>query len=80
MRRVGTRFTASVGWNRDNVRLQYGNFTNDLVPMKVSYSFTRFANLEGLLQYNRQAATFSSNKTAFGSSWPPKWLRPTPTR
>lgn len=29
--------------------------------MKVSYSFTRFANLEGLLQYNRQAATFSSN-------------------
>ncbi len=59
--RAGTRLTASVGWNRDKVKLPYGSFTNDLVPMKVSYSFTRFANLEGLLQYNRQAATFSSN-------------------
>ena len=59
--RLGTRFMASVGCNRDKVTLPYGDFTNDLVPMKVSYSFTRFANLEGLLQYNRQAATFSSN-------------------
>ena len=43
------------------VKLPYGNFTSDLVPMKVGFSFTNFANLEGLLQYNSQASTFSSN-------------------
>jgi hypothetical protein len=59
--RAGTRFLASVGWNRSRVTLPHGDFTNDLVPMKISYSFTRFANLEGLLQYNSQASTFSSN-------------------
>ena len=59
--RFGARFATSVGWNRDKVHLPYGNFTNDLIPMKVSYSFTNLASLEGLLQYNSQASTFSSN-------------------
>lgn len=59
--RVGARFTTSVGWSRDRVTLPNGHFTNDLMPMKISYSFTRFASLEGLLQYNSQASTFSSN-------------------
>jgi hypothetical protein len=59
--RMGSRFTASLGWNRDKVKLPYGNFTNDLFPLKVSYSITTFASLEGLLQYNSQASTFSSN-------------------
>ena len=59
--RAGTKFLASVGWNRSKVTLPHGDFTNDLVPMKISYSFTRFVNLEGLLQYNSQASTFSSN-------------------
>jgi hypothetical protein len=31
------------------------------VPLKVSYAFTSLASLQGLLQYNRQASTFSSN-------------------
>src|SRR5262249_15176184 len=59
--RLGARFATSVGWNRDQVILPYGSFTNDLVPWKISYSFTKFASLEGLLQYNKQASTFSSN-------------------
>lgn len=59
--RVGARFITTVGWSRDRVKLPYGNFTSDLVPMKVGFSFTNFANLEGLLQYNSQASTFSSN-------------------
>jgi hypothetical protein len=58
---MGSRFTASLGWNRDKVKLPYGNFTNDLFPLKVSYSITTFASLEGLLQYNSQASMFSSN-------------------
>ena len=59
--RAGTRLTASVGWSRDKVSLPQGRFTNDLLPVRVNYSFTRFASVDGLLQYNSQAATFSSN-------------------
>ena len=59
--RIGARFVATVGWLRDRVRLPYGNFTTDLIPMKISYSFTSLASVEGLLQYNSQASTFSSN-------------------
>ena len=29
--------------------------------MKISYAFTSLANLQGLIQYNRQASTISSN-------------------
>jgi hypothetical protein len=38
-----------------------GSFRNDLVPLRVSYAFTSLASVQGLLQYNRQASTFSSN-------------------
>jgi hypothetical protein len=38
-----------------------GSFRNDLVPLRVSYAFTSLASVQGLLQYNRQAFTFSSN-------------------
>ena len=50
-----------VGWNRDDITLPGGSFTNDLVPIKVSYSFTSLASLQGLIQYNRQTSTISSN-------------------
>jgi hypothetical protein len=59
--RLGARFVTTIGWNRDRVKLPYGNFTTDLIPVKVSYSFTSLASLEGLLQYNSQASAFSSN-------------------
>jgi hypothetical protein len=59
--RVGARLITSVGWNHDDIKLPFGNFRNDLVPLNVSYSFTSLASLQGLIQYNRQSSTVSSN-------------------
>ena len=59
--RAGARLLSEIGWNRDDVKLSGGSFKNDLVPVKISYAFTSLANLQGLIQYNRQASTISSN-------------------
>lgn len=59
--RVGTRFTSSVGWTRQNVDLPYGKFHTDLVPVKISYSFTTLASIQALVQYNNQTSLVSSN-------------------
>jgi hypothetical protein len=59
--RAGARLLSEVSWNRDDVTLPGGSFRNDLVPMKVSYAFTSQASVQALLQYNKQASTFSSN-------------------
>jgi hypothetical protein len=59
--RAGARLLSELGWTRDDVTLSGGRFTNDLVPMKVSYAFTSLASLQGLIQYNKQASTISSN-------------------
>jgi hypothetical protein len=59
--RVGARLISSAGWNRDDIKLPGGGFKNDLVPINVSYSFTSLASLRGLIQYNRQTSTTSSN-------------------
>ncbi len=59
--RAGARLLGEIGWNRDDITLPGGSFTNDLIPVKVAYSFTSLANLQGLIQYNRQRSTFSSN-------------------
>jgi hypothetical protein len=59
--RAGARLLSEWGWNRDDITLPGGKFRNDLVPVKVSFAFTRLASLQGLIQYNRQASTFSSN-------------------
>jgi hypothetical protein len=59
--RAGARLLSELGWTRDDVRLPGGRFMNDLVPMKVSYAFTSLASVQGLIQYNKQASTISSN-------------------
>ncbi len=59
--RAGARLLSEIGWNRDDITLPGGKFRNDLVPLKISYAFTSLASIQGLLQYNRQASTFSSN-------------------
>jgi hypothetical protein len=59
--RAGARLLSELGWDRDDITLPGGRFRNDLVPVKVSYAFTSLASLQGLIQYNRQASTFSSN-------------------
>jgi len=59
--RVGARLISSAGWNRDDIKLPFGSFKNDLVPINIGYSFTRLASVQGLIQYNRQTSTTSSN-------------------
>jgi hypothetical protein len=59
--RAGARLLSEWGWNRDDITLPGGKFRNDLVPVKISFAFTRLASVQGLIQYNRQASTFSSN-------------------
>jgi len=59
--RVGARLLSSIGWNHDDIELPFGHFRNDLVPLNIGYSFTSLASLQGLIQYNRQSATISSN-------------------
>jgi hypothetical protein len=38
-----------------------GNFHTDLVPVKLSYSFTTLASIQALVQYNDQSSLLSSN-------------------
>jgi hypothetical protein len=59
--RIGARLISSIGWNHDDIKLPFGDFRNDLVPLNVSYSFTSLASLQGLIQYNRQTTSVSSN-------------------
>ena len=59
--RAGSRFTGGVGWTRQNVSLKYGTFHTDLVPLKLSYSFTTHASVQALVQYNNQSSLLSSN-------------------
>ena len=59
--RVGARLISEVGWDHSDVDLPWGSFTTDLIPIKVAYSFTSLANLQALIQYNKQRSTISSN-------------------
>jgi hypothetical protein len=59
--RAGARLLSELGWTRDDVTLPGGRFRNDLVPIKASYAFTSLASVQGLIQYNKQASTISSN-------------------
>ena len=59
--RAGARLISEIGWNRDDVELPGGSFKNDLIPITITYAFTSLASLQGLIQYNRQTSTISSN-------------------
>jgi hypothetical protein len=59
--RAGARLLTEISWNRDDITLPGGTFRNDLVPLRVSYAFTSLASVQGLVQYNRQSSTISSN-------------------
>jgi hypothetical protein len=59
--RAGARLISEIGWNHDDITLPGGSFRNDLVPLRISYAFTSLASLQGLIQYNRQTSTISSN-------------------
>ena len=51
----------SLDYSRNQVRLSNGSFTTNLVGTRVLYSFTNKMFLNAFLQYNTNAAQFSSN-------------------
>ncbi len=59
--KLGGKIQGSIGWRRDDVDLPSGNFTSDLIPVKVNYSFTPLTSISALIQYNSQSADVSSN-------------------
>ena len=59
--RVGTKFNASGGWTRQDIKLPQGEFVTNLVPVLATYAFTPLASLQTLVQYNGQTANFSAN-------------------
>ncbi|MDH4063290.1 MAG: carbohydrate binding family 9 domain-containing protein, partial [Acidobacteriota bacterium] len=59
--RFTARFTASLGWTRQDVSLPGGAFVANLIPFKASYAFTNLASLSALVQYNGQSGLYSSN-------------------
>jgi hypothetical protein len=59
--RAGARLLSEAEWTHDDVKLPVGAFRSDLLPMKISYAFTSLASLQGLIQYNKQTGSVSSN-------------------
>jgi hypothetical protein len=59
--RLGSRFIGSIGWFRQNIELPGGSFHTDLIPVKLSYSFTTMASIQALVQYNNQSSLLTSN-------------------
>jgi hypothetical protein len=59
--RAGARLLSEAEWTHDDVRLPVGGFRSDLLPIKISYAFTSLASVQGLIQYNKQTASVSSN-------------------
>jgi hypothetical protein len=59
--RIGDRFTSELAYARNDVRLPEGDFTTNLARLRVSYSFTTRAFVQGLVQYNDRADLWSMN-------------------
>ncbi len=59
--RFTARITASVGWTWQDIKLPYGNFTTNLVPIKTQIAFTNLASLSVLAQYNSTTGQYSTN-------------------
>lgn len=59
--RFTARVTASLGWTRQDIRLPYGNFVTNLIPLKTQIAFTNLASLSVLAQYNSTTGQYSTN-------------------
>ena len=59
--RVGSTFASSLRGDYYDISLPEGHFTTVLWRLRTAYSFTPRLYLQTLLQYNKQASTFSSN-------------------
>jgi uncharacterized protein DUF5916 len=59
--RAGDALTTEVAYQRNDIRLPWGDFTTNLVRARLSYSFTTHAFVQGLVQYNDRADLWSAN-------------------
>lgn len=59
--RSGDQFNVQLTWSYNDVRLQEGNFTTNIIRTRISYSFTPAVFVQGLFQYNDLLKNFSTN-------------------
>jgi hypothetical protein len=57
----GYQFHAELTWSRNDVRLASGDFTTDLVALRLAHTFSTTVVLNGLLQYNTDTGERSTN-------------------
>ena len=60
--------TTELAYQRNDITLPWGDFTTNLLRVRLSYAFTTHAFVQGLVQYNDRADLWSAN-FRFG------WLR-----
>jgi Domain of unknown function (DUF5916)/Carbohydrate family 9 binding domain-like len=59
--RLRGRLNASINESRNQIRLQAGHYTTDLITARIEYGFSTVAFANALLQYNTDAREWSSN-------------------
>ena len=59
--RIGDSFNAFVSYERNDIRLPTGDFVNNLLVMRASYSFTTRLYVQALVQYNDVIDNWSTN-------------------
>ncbi len=59
--RAGDALTTELAYQRNDITLPWGSFTTNLVRLRLSYSFTSRAFVQGLMQYNDRADVWSAN-------------------
>jgi len=59
--RVGDSLNTEVSWDRNSIDLPWGRFVTNLTRTRVSYSFSPRVFVQGLVQYNDRANTWSTN-------------------
>ena len=59
--RVKSQLNASLNWSRNQIRLQAGRYTTDLITVRATYGFSTRAFANALVQYNADAREWNSN-------------------
>jgi hypothetical protein len=59
--RLRGRLNASINESRNQIKLQAGRYTTDLITARVEYGFSTMAFVNALVQYNTDAREWSSN-------------------
>jgi hypothetical protein len=59
--RVKSQLNASLNWSRNQIRLQAGRYTTDLITVRAVYGFSTRAFANALVQYNTDAREVNSN-------------------